>query len=194
MTDKPRFVVDTNTFVSFALAPKSIPGQAVRHALRRGVLLQSKATARELAVVLKREKFNRYASLGERLVFLKGVSRQSLLVEITESIIACRDPKDDMILELAINGNATCIVSGDRDLLVLNPFRGISILTPASFLGVMLVRERSLKRGQIYFSAADCRWPLGFSNPVEQTLSPVTDGGRLYYARDYPEFEISLSI
>ena len=42
----------------------------------------------------------------------------------------CRDPKDDKFLELALNGKATHIVSGDEDLLVLHPFRGIPILTP----------------------------------------------------------------
>ena len=46
----------------------------------------------------------------------------------------CRDPEDDHILELAVNGNATYIVTGDADLLVLNPFRGVKILTPAEFL------------------------------------------------------------
>ena len=50
------------------------------------------------------------------------------------SVQVCRDPKDDRILELAVNGNAAYIVTGDADLLVLNPFRGIEILRPADFL------------------------------------------------------------
>jgi predicted nucleic acid-binding protein len=56
------------------------------------------------------------------------------LVEITERIVACRDPKDDKFLELAVNGRADAIVTGDDDLLVLNPFRGIPIITPAAFV------------------------------------------------------------
>jgi len=43
-------------------------------------------------------------------------------------------PRDDKFLSLAISGNANCIVSGDKDLLILNPFRGIPILPPAQFL------------------------------------------------------------
>ena len=43
-------------------------------------------------------------------------------------IQACRDPKDDKFLELAVNGSAEVIVTGDKDLLVLDPFRGISII------------------------------------------------------------------
>lgn len=56
------------------------------------------------------------------------------LVEIKEPVIACRDPKEDKFLELAVNGRADLIVSGDADLLALDPFRGIPIVTPALFL------------------------------------------------------------
>jgi putative PIN family toxin of toxin-antitoxin system len=56
------------------------------------------------------------------------------LMAITETVAACRDPKDDKFPELAINGKAEIIVSGDADLLALNPFRGIPIVTPAIFL------------------------------------------------------------
>lgn len=56
------------------------------------------------------------------------------LVEITERIAACRDPTDDKFLELAVNGSADLIVSGDRDLLALDPFRSIPIITPAVFV------------------------------------------------------------
>jgi len=53
---------------------------------------------------------------------------------ITERVVACRDPTDDKFLELAINGRADRIVTGDPDLLVLNPFRGIPIFSPATFV------------------------------------------------------------
>jgi predicted nucleic acid-binding protein len=56
------------------------------------------------------------------------------LVAISERIAACRDPKDDKFLELAVSGKAEVIVSGDGDLLDLNPFRGIPIVTPATFV------------------------------------------------------------
>jgi putative PIN family toxin of toxin-antitoxin system len=56
------------------------------------------------------------------------------LVPITERIAACRDPRDDKFLELAVNGHAALIVSGDADLLALNPFREIPIVTPAAFV------------------------------------------------------------
>jgi putative PIN family toxin of toxin-antitoxin system len=59
------------------------------------------------------------------------------LAEITPvsiSIDICRDRKDNKFLELAVSAGATCIITGDKDLLVLNPFKGILILTAADFL------------------------------------------------------------
>jgi predicted nucleic acid-binding protein len=58
------------------------------------------------------------------------------LIYIREKVDACRDPRDNHILELAVNGKATCTVSGDADLLELNPFREIAILNPDDFLSL----------------------------------------------------------
>jgi predicted nucleic acid-binding protein len=54
--------------------------------------------------------------------------------KVLQSIRASRDPKDDKFLNAAVNGRAGVIVTGDRDLLDLNPFRGIAIVTPATYL------------------------------------------------------------
>jgi putative PIN family toxin of toxin-antitoxin system len=97
-------------------------------------LLVSEATALELTSVLLREKFDRYLERAKREAFLAIFLRQTTLIPITESIVACRDPKDDKFLEVAVNGHATLIVSGDQDLLALHPFRGIGIVTPREFL------------------------------------------------------------
>ena len=66
------------------------------------------------------------------------------LVGIAERITVCRDPKDNKFLELAVNGHADMIVSGDADLLALNPFREIPIVTPATF--VQSLRDISQRR------------------------------------------------
>jgi uncharacterized protein len=55
------------------------------------------------------------------------------MIEITEAIAACRDPKDDKFLELAISGQANYVLSSDKDLLVLHPFQDSAIVTPADF-------------------------------------------------------------
>ena len=60
--------------------------------------------------------------------------RHAEVVEITETVRACRDPKDDMFLEVAVSGKASHIVTGDADLLALGPFRSIAIVAPATYL------------------------------------------------------------
>ncbi len=134
MTRKPRFVADTNILISSLLLFNSLPGQAVHQALSIGVLLRSEATLFELARVLERSKFDDYATLEERKTFLDWLIRETDNVEIEKSVVACRDPKDDKFLELAVNGGAACVISGDNDLLVLDPFQGIPILSPARFI------------------------------------------------------------
>ena len=53
---------------------------------------------------------------------------------IVLTVRACRDPGDDKFLEVAVNGRADLVIPGDRDLLALDPFIGVSILTPAAYL------------------------------------------------------------
>ena len=129
-----RFVFDTNTIVSALLFSHSVPRQAFDRALNSGTILVSDSLIMELGHVLARERFNPYVTQDERNEFLEGLILKSELVEVTESIQACRDPDDDRILELAISGDAAHVVTGDSDLLVMNPFRGAEIVTPAEFL------------------------------------------------------------
>jgi len=129
-----RIVVDTNALISRLLVPESLPGRAVRKAIDTAQLLVSEATLTELASVLSRSKFDAYVSIEDRQEFFRRLSRVVEVVPITYIVRACRDPQDDKFLELAVNGDADLIISGDDDLLVLNPFRGIPIITPANFL------------------------------------------------------------
>jgi len=134
MTNKSRFVFDTNILVRAALLNDSTAGQAFRKARQLGEVLSSVGTAEELNEVLGRQKFDRYITREDRERFLSAFIRVALVIEISETITACRDRKDDKFLELAVTGKATCIVTGDDDLLELNPFRGIPILSAEQFL------------------------------------------------------------
>jgi uncharacterized protein len=129
-----RIVVDTNVFISALLIKKSTPFQVVNIAFKLGKILYSDATYAELQQVLFRRKFDKYLTLEERNIFLFKLANDSPSIEIQEEIQACRDVKDDKFLELAVNGNADVIVTGDADLLVLNPFRKIEIITPEMFV------------------------------------------------------------
>ncbi|WP_017295323.1 putative toxin-antitoxin system toxin component, PIN family [Geminocystis herdmanii] len=88
----------------------------------------------ELIDVLSRQKFDRYLSRDIREDFLAGLSVEAEIIEINEKIEICRDSNDNKFLELAVNGNATHIITGDKDLLELHPFQGIPVLTPRQFL------------------------------------------------------------
>jgi putative PIN family toxin of toxin-antitoxin system len=126
--------MDTNVVVSAVLLPRSVPRQAFDRALEHGTILISPATVTELNDVLHRPRFNKYVHEDERLEFLATLVRDAELVEVTAVVTDCRDPKDNKFLERALSGQATTIVGGDEDLLVLHPFRGIPILTPQAFL------------------------------------------------------------
>ncbi len=134
MTNELRVVVDTNTTISAMLIPGSTPSRAMTFVDEHGLMLVSPALVQELKEVARRPKFDKYVSKLKRLKFVAGVVQRSELVEPTETIHECRDPKDDKFLELAVSGSATHIITGDADLLVMNPFRGIVIVTPQEFL------------------------------------------------------------
>ena len=57
-------------------------------------------------------------------------------VAVTSTVRLCRDPKDDKFLELAVDGEAHWLVTGDQDLLALSPFRTVTVLTPAQVLAL----------------------------------------------------------
>jgi putative PIN family toxin of toxin-antitoxin system len=125
-----RCVIDTNVFVSAAVFSPSVPRQAVSKALRGGLLLFSEYTMDELKEVLFRSKFDRYVSRNERKLFLAQLGTVAEFVPIIQVVRECRDPKDDKFLEVALNGRADVIITGDADLLGMHPWRGIAILSP----------------------------------------------------------------
>jgi putative PIN family toxin of toxin-antitoxin system len=129
-----RFVFDTNVLVSVLLLSASKPRQALVLALREGKVLISVASLAELYEVLNRKKFRRFVNDEDVRLFLTALTREAEWVDVNEQIAACRDPKDDKFLEIAVGGHATYLVTGDLDLIALNPFRGILILSPHVFL------------------------------------------------------------
>lgn len=133
-TTERRVVLDTSVVVSALLLPRSVPRQAFDRAFERDTVLVSIATIDELDNVLRRPKFDRYVPEDQRRLFLATFIRDTTLIDVTEVVTECRDPKDNKFLELAVSGNAACLVSGDADLLMLHPFRRIPIVTSQDFL------------------------------------------------------------
>lgn len=129
-----RVIIDTNVLISFLLKSDSLPGQAVKHALFHDTPLFSEATEKELFRKLLNPKFDRYVSLETRMKFFGTLIHRSEMMYTHVTVSDCRDPDDNKFLELAVSGDADHIITGDKDLLELNPFRGVRIVTPREFL------------------------------------------------------------
>ena len=129
-----RVVLDTNVLLSRILRPASAPARAVRMAVDHGTVLVSDTLVAELVGVLARPKFAALVDPRDARAFVQALGGIAERVALTAHVEACRDPRDDHILALAVSGRADAIVTGDADLLVLNPFRGIRIVTPHEFV------------------------------------------------------------
>jgi uncharacterized protein len=134
-----RVVLDTSTLASAALRIGSVPHRALVKALGSCDLCASSETLAELQHVLDRRKFDRYLDKESRRAFVALIRRNVHLFAVQDLDLAalrplCRDPRDNQFLALAVAAGADAVVSSDEDLLVLHPWRGIPILTPAQFL------------------------------------------------------------
>ena len=129
-----RCVLDTNVLVSALLSPGSKSRMAVDRAHREGAILLSLGTLTELFEVLSRKQFRGYIDEEDMRRFLAVLTREAQWIDVDVQITACRDPKDDKFLSLAVSGQATHIVTGDADLLALHPFQEVRIVTPGTFL------------------------------------------------------------
>ena len=127
-------MIDANAVVSAALKAESVPEQAVRLAKAHCVVCLSADVRDEIGRVLTRPRLASRVSPGRIKSLLASLDEGALWVEPSVRVTDCRDAKDDRYLELALAASADIIVSGDMDLLVLDPWRGIRIMTPAAFV------------------------------------------------------------
>ena len=131
---KLRLVIDTNILISGLMSVNSLPQQVFDYATSQAILLMSDEVQSEIENVISRPKLQKYITLERRTKFLSELSQQVERVTINQQIRACRDPKDDKFLDLAVCGEASYIITGDTDLLNLHPFQNISIIKAANFL------------------------------------------------------------
>lgn len=128
------FVFDTNSLISAHLLPQSIARTAFDKALESGILVFSKDTLSEFVQTFTRKKFDKYVTMESRLKAIAQLEARSVLIDVSVKINVCRDPDDNKFLELAATVMADCIITGDKDLLILHPFREIDILSPSGFI------------------------------------------------------------
>ena len=127
-------VFDTSTLVGAASRRTGVPHRAFLHALRTDRVAVSEGMLSELREVLARPRLARFVSPELRDEVLALLSVSGVPFAPGERVTDCRDPKDDLFLELALASGAGILVSSDNDLLVLHPWRGVRILRPAEYL------------------------------------------------------------
>lgn len=132
--EKCKVVVDTNIFVSAFLGSKN--AKLIVRDIFTGqyTLIMSHEQLQEVKAVLLRPKFIKYIHLNELDEFISLLSLKTIAPSNYGRINDCRDEKDNMILKAAVYGNADFIITGDEDLLILNPYRWIKILSPVEFI------------------------------------------------------------
>ena len=127
-------MLDTNVIVSALAYPRSKPRVALDRALAEAVVLASAETLGELARVLGRKDMRRYLDADEAAAFMAMYSQTIVPIVVMSTRNRSRDADDDAFVNLAIDGVADWLVTGDRDLLVLGAIERTRIVTPAVFL------------------------------------------------------------
>ncbi|MCL1492415.1 MAG: putative toxin-antitoxin system toxin component, PIN family [Pseudanabaena sp. Salubria-1] len=128
-----RLVLDTNVLVSAILSPNSTSAKVLNWGEDNGVILYSTATVTEVLSVLGRSKFSKYIDDNDIDGLSIRIKTVWLFVEILNQVQLCRDPKDDKFIDLALNGEASHLITGDNDLLILNPIENTSVTNPRTF-------------------------------------------------------------
>ena len=132
-----RVVIDTNVFISALLKPKGTPRKVIDLAINQYIILQSETTYEELNTRLSKKKFDKYLSQEDRLSFLSSLRKKSLFIKISEQVTICSDADDNKFLELAVSGIAEYLITGDNDLLEINNYQNVPIITPIHFLDLL---------------------------------------------------------
>lgn len=127
-------VFDASAVVSAALRENSVPERALLRAEEIEVFALSAEVDTEIAGVLGWPRFATAIPAARRTRILEVLRGEAVWFSPAERVTDCRDPKDNKYLELALAAEADVIVSGDADLLVLHPWRGVRILQPAAYL------------------------------------------------------------
>jgi uncharacterized protein len=127
-------IFDCNVLLDASIFKRRESRLSLERSKKADVIIASQKTFEEFRSVSLRSKFDKYVTLESRLEFILEIQALIKLIPVHHAITVCRDPKDDMYLELALSGKADCIVTNDLDLLVLNPFENIPIITPKEFL------------------------------------------------------------
>jgi putative PIN family toxin of toxin-antitoxin system len=130
---KDRVIIDTNLWISFLLSKKN-SGLDKLFKEESITILFSQELLEEFVDVVRRPKLKKYFNLVDIEALLYQIHQHAEFIQVTSDVEICRDPKDNFLLSLAIDGEASYLLTGDNDLLELNKVRKTKIMTLTSFL------------------------------------------------------------
>ena len=128
-----RIVIDTNLWISFLITKNFTKLDEILFS-RKCTLVFSQELLNEFLDVVKRPKFRRFFSASDIENILETIDEYADFIEVKSKIKDCRDPKDNFLLSLSVDGNADYLLTGDKDLLDLNKYRVTTIITISQFL------------------------------------------------------------
>ncbi len=131
-----RLVIDTNIWISFLIG-KTLAGLSEAIISNNVIILFSMELFEELIEVLQRPKFTKYFSQEDIQEFISLIHSKVEWVEINKHFDDCRDSKDNFLLDLCVSGKADYLISGDEDILILNPFRSTEIINYRKFQEIL---------------------------------------------------------
>lgn len=130
-----RIIIDTNLWISFLLTRDFTKLDEIIFS-RQGILVFSEELLNEFLEVARRPKFRRFFSAAAIEELLETISEYADFVKVKIKTDACRDPKDNFLLSLSVDGNADYLLTGDKDLLILGKFEGTTIMKISDFLQI----------------------------------------------------------
>ena len=132
-----RVVIDTNIWVSMAIGSKLLSEQITQIiAEPNNEIYISLELIEELTETLSKPRLQKYLTQTRTKNLFELIWLKTRLISVHSSLKICRDPKDDFIINLVVDSNSHFLITGDQDLLVLNPFYETQIITPAEFLAL----------------------------------------------------------
>ena len=130
---KDRVIIDTNLWISFLLTKDYSKLDKIL-SNKRITLIFSHDLIDEFTEVIQRPKFKKYFSIPDIQSLLLTMRERGELINVISETWVCRDAKDNFLLSLAKDGNATHLLTGDKDLLVLKTFGTTEIITITEYL------------------------------------------------------------
>ena len=127
-----KVVIDTNVWVSYLIGSLLL-GLDERILSKEIKVVVSEEMLKELSEVSNRPKFKNIFTTKKIKELFSLLDSYAIVVSPSKKVDACRDRKDNFLLEVALEEESDYLITGDEDLLVLNPFHGIKIIRPKDF-------------------------------------------------------------